>query len=90
MSGGSYDYGCFKLEELYVGAMYDDEMNEMMKDLYEVLHDVEWWQSSDIGEDAYRTTVEIFKKKWFGTRDDALRDRLCKKLEETKLHILER
>ena len=37
----------------------------IVKDLAEVCHDLEWWQSCDIGEDDYRKTVEKFKEKWF-------------------------
>lgn len=90
MSGGSYDYTCFKIKEQYVGAMHDDELNEMMKDLYEVLHDVEWWQSCDIGENDYRATVEAFKSKWFGKRDENLRKALARRLEAAKLEVLQR
>ena len=67
MSGGSYDYKYYTIEEYYVGAMYDAELDEMMEDLVEVLHDVEWWQSGDICEDGYRKTVKKFKDKWFNT-----------------------
>ena len=48
MSGGSYNYTCYTFQNQYEGAMFDDEMNDLVKDLYEVLHDVEWWQSADI------------------------------------------
>ena len=44
--------------------MFDKELDELCKDLTVVLHDVEWWQSSDIGEEEYRKTVSKFKKKW--------------------------
>ena len=65
MSGGSYNYEYYRVEEEYVGSMYDAELDEMMEDLVKVLHDVEWWQSGDIGEDDYRKTVKAFKAKWF-------------------------
>ena len=68
MSGGSYDYKSYVIEEYYVGRMFDVELNEMMKDLVQVLHDVEWWQSDDISEEDYRETVTKFKKKWFRRR----------------------
>lgn len=64
MSGGSYDYKCYEFEDYYVGKMYDKELDELCKDLVKVLHDVEWWQSSDIGEEGYRKTVQKFKEKW--------------------------
>lgn len=67
MSGGSYDYLYYRVESEYVGRMYDRELNSMMHDLIQVLHDVEWWQSDDIGEEQYRDTVKKFKQKWFGT-----------------------
>jgi hypothetical protein len=90
MSGGSYEYGCFKIEELYVGAMHDDEMNEMMKDLYNVLHDVEWWQSADIGEEDYRKTVKNFKDKWFGKRDENLTRIFINRIETMNREFLDR
>ena len=64
MSGGSYDYQYSTFESYYVDKMFDKELNELCKDLIKVLHDVEWWQSDDIGEEDYRKTVQKFKKKW--------------------------
>ena len=66
MSGGSFDYMCFQVENTYGGEMRDCELNEMIVDLCKVLHDLEWWQSGDYGEEDYRETVSKFKKKWFG------------------------
>lgn len=68
MSGGSYDYICYKLEEQCENNMHDAEMNDLIKDLCKVLHDLEWWDSGDISEEAYRKTLLAFKKKWF--KDD--------------------
>lgn len=74
MSGGSYNYICYTLEEACKGAMYDAEMNDLIKDLVEVLHDLEWWQSCDTSEERYRETLAKFKKKWFhGSRKERLK-----------------
>ena len=74
MSGGSYDYICYKLSNECENRMYDAEMNDLIKDLYEVLHDLEWWQSGDISEDCYRNTLTKFKAKWFkGDRQERLK-----------------
>lgn len=89
MSGGSHDYTWRKVEYECVGKMFDDEMDEMMKDLVDVLHDVEWWQSGDIDEEDYRETLEEFKIKWFGTRDDNLRQRLAEKMIKNVAEILQ-
>ena len=40
MSGGSYNYMYCQIEEEYVDRMYDYQLNEMMKDLVKVLHDL--------------------------------------------------
>ena len=66
MSGGSYNYICYRLEEECGGRMHDIELNDLIADLCKVLHAVEWWQSGDTCEETYRETVEKFKKKWFG------------------------
>lgn len=65
MSGGSYDYIYCRLKEECDGRMYDAEMDDMICDLAEVLHDLEWWQSADSSEDKYRATLTRFKAKWF-------------------------
>ena len=76
MSGGSHNYLYYTVEETYGGDMHDAEMNELIKDLVEVLHDLEWWQSGDIGEQGYRETVAKFKTKWFGSDIDTRTERL--------------
>lgn len=64
MSGGSYDYMYSRVEEEYVDRMFDLQLNTMMKDLADLLHDLEWWQSGDYSEETYRESVNKFKKKW--------------------------
>jgi len=91
MSGGSYDYTYSRVEEQYVGRMYDIELDDMMKDLVQVLYGLEWWQSSDWSEDQYRKVANKFKAKWFGDRNENL-ERLvkeeCKQLEERILKTI--
>lgn len=69
MSGGSFDYAYRYLSDMYEGQMEDADMNELIKDVCEVLHDLEWWHSGDIIEDDYRKTVAKFKSKWFNNYD---------------------
>lgn len=89
MSGGSYDYKCYTVEEYYVGSMYDVELNEMMKDLIEVLHDVEWWQSGDIDEDDYRKTVKKFKDKWFNMdKSERLKPIIDRRINEVRTELV--
>lgn len=64
MSGGSFNYEYITIEELYFGEMQDADLDEMMKDLCELLHDLEWWQSGDYNEEDYRKSAKAFKQKW--------------------------
>ena len=74
MSGGSYSYIYSRLEEECGGRMYDAEMNDLITDLCEVLHALEWWQSGDTSEDRYREILSDFKAKWFnGDRQERLK-----------------
>lgn len=74
MSGGSYNYIYSKLSDECEDRMYDDEMNDMIRDLCEVLKALEWWRSSDTSEKSYRTKLYEFKRKWFnGNREERLK-----------------
>ena len=74
MSGGSYNYIYSRLSEECENRMYDAEMDDLIKDLCEVLHDLEWWQSCDSSEEKYRVTLARFKAKWFkGNRKERLK-----------------
>ena len=88
MSGGSYDYTYSKVEEQYVGRMYDIELDDMIKDLVPLLEALEWWQSGDTNEEPYRKIAHEFKTKWFGNRNENL-ERLiraeCKRVEGSLL-----
>ena len=89
MSGGSYCYKYCEVDDYYVGAMYDAELDEMMKDLVEVLHDVEWWQSGDIDEDDYRKTVKEFKDKWFNSdRSERLKPIIDRRINEVRTELI--
>ena len=74
MSGGSYSYIYSTLFDECYGRMYDAEMNDLIEDLCDVLHDLEWWQNADSSEDKYRATLAKFKAKWFkGDRQERLK-----------------
>lgn len=68
--------------------MYDSQLNEMMKDLVKVLHDLEWWQSCDSDEKRYRESVTKFKKKWFKQRKIDVQKQIESEFERTKNELL--
>jgi hypothetical protein len=82
MSGGSFDYKYIVLGDYYIGKMEDDELNEMMKDLEELLHDLEWYKSCDTSETDYLKTKNRFKDKWFGKRDERIVESIANKLQK--------
>lgn len=71
MSGGYYDYGYYKLDQ-YEGHMKDNDLNEMIRDLKTLLHDLEWCDSGDTTEFDYAQSANIFKEKWMPGRDKVL------------------
>ena len=76
------------VQEYCVGYMQDAELDDMMKDLVKVLHDLEWWQDCDIGEEDYRQTLAEFKKKWFGSnREERLKGYIDEKIEGTRAEL---
>lgn len=85
MSGGSYSYIYSKLLNECDGRMHDEEMNDLIRDLSNVLHDLEWWQSYDISEETYRETLKAFKAKWFKSdREERLRKYIDDKTEAVR------
>lgn len=86
MSGGSHNYICYKIESDLCGQMYDAELNELMVDIVELAHDLEWADSSDISHESYLETVSKFKNKWFrGSREERLKgyiDKQCSVVKE--------
>ena len=88
MSGGSYSYIYSQLSMECEGRMYDAEMNDLIEDLCEVLHDLEWWQSGDSSESHYRNTLTKFKAKWFGdNRNERLKAYINTSLDGIKAEI---
>ena len=70
MSGGSFNYMYERIRENYSGEMYDHELNALLEDFCNVLHDLEWWQSGDYSKDKYLSSVDQFKKKWLSGHSD--------------------
>lgn len=92
MSGGSYDYMYCSIRQNYVGRMYDPELDAMMDDLCDLLKDLEWWKSGDIGEESYRKEVRKFKFKWLGgdkARNKRLKELIEEEVSKTRDQLLE-
>lgn len=87
MSGGSMDYLCYKIEN-QLSYVDDLEVKDLMTDLAELMHDLEWWQSGDYGRDSYEETLLKFKAKWFGdNRNERLKEYINTSLDGIKAEI---
>jgi hypothetical protein len=63
MSGGSMAY-CFEKVEEAARQTSNPMMRDLLEDVALVLHDEEWWISSDITKDEYKKTLADFGRKW--------------------------
>ena len=87
MSGGSYDYMFSEIESTYSGCLDDDDMDNLLIDLCKVLKSLEWWHSADHSEEQYREDIAKFKNKWFGKRDQKLREKMSKEIDKFKTNV---
>ena len=84
MSGGSMDYVCYRVEDA-ASMTHDPEFAELLHDAAKVLHDEEWWLSSDSTKEDYLEALAAFKRKWFGgDRADRLKGYIDKDMEKLR------
>lgn len=85
MSGGSHSYVYHEIERELVGQMYDDELNDLIRDIAELAHDLEWYDSSDYNKERYEESVQKFKNKWFEkSRNERLKDYIDESINKLK------
>jgi hypothetical protein len=88
VSGGSHNYVCYNIENELCGQMHDRELDDLMKDIAELAHDLEWYDSSDIGRADYMETVKKFKDKWFnGNRKERLKGYVDESINNLKSEL---
>ena len=81
MSGGSHNYVYSTIKEELVGPMHDRELDDLMQDIADLAHDLEWADSGDYSPERYKKAVEQFKSKWFSMpRAERLRNYIDNRL----------
>ena len=79
MSGGRFNYVDESAKEEIFGDYYydgskvpnvfeDREISELIFDVFNLIHDYDWYASGDTGKEDYLQAKAKFKKKWFGTK----------------------
>lgn len=92
MSGGSMDYLYWKVDEYAVGRMGDAELDELMQDIVQLLHDREWCLSGDTCEDTYAKSVKQFKAKWLqggSCRNERLKKIIDKQVDDLRAELVQ-
>lgn len=75
MSGGRFNYfdntaknEIFGWSDVPRDVFEDREISELVWDVFNLIHDYDWYASGDTCEETYRKSVAKFKKKWFDNR----------------------
>lgn len=89
MSGGSHNYIYCRIEEELCGQMEDKELNDLIADIVQLAHDLEWYHSSDTSREDYVKSVRAFKEKWFKqSRTQRLRNYVDKAVDELREELI--
>jgi hypothetical protein len=89
MSGGAWNYASYKVTDLAC-RVEDEEIAELLKDLGELIHDEEWYESGDYSRADYLETLDKFKKKWFkSSREERLVGIINEELDHFKNRLNE-
>lgn len=68
LSGGYFNYNYGYLD-VYEGEMEDTELNELLLDFKDLLHELEWYKSGDTSQEDYERFVKYFKDRWIRGED---------------------
>ena len=72
ISGGRFDYIDSRCKEEIFGywtdkprnVFEDKEISELIWDVFDLIHDYDWYASGDTGEETYLRAKAAFKRKW--------------------------
>lgn len=97
MSGGHFDYidqsakneifGYFGEEKENV--FEDWKISELVWDVFELIHDFDWYKSGDTCKETYLKKKAAFKKKWLGKRPEKVKQIIDKAIAEVKQELYE-
>lgn len=86
MSGGSLDYLYYKIEDA-ARKIPDREIAAMTIDYAKLMHDIEWYIDDDICKNTLDKSLHAFKKKWFGPRDEHLKELIDDAIHQLKQEL---
>lgn len=91
MSGGRFNYVNDQAQSEIFGYMskptnvFEDlEISELIWDVFELIHEYDWYASGDTDEKNYINSKEAFKKKWFENRSSTDKEIIDKAISELR------
>lgn len=95
MSGGRFEYTDGRAKSEIFGwtdepwnVFEDIEISELVWDVFNLIHDFDWYSSGDTCEETYLKQKAKFKKKWFeSSREDRIKKIVDFALNDTKKEL---
>ena len=92
MSGGLFDYQDEQAKSAIFGwtdrpgnVFEDIEISHLIWDVFDLIHDFDWYRSGDTCEETWLKRKREFKEKWFeSVRKDRIKEFVDIELEEAK------
>lgn len=95
MSGGRFEYADMTAKNMIFGydrctnVFEDREISELVWDVFDLIHDFDWYKSGDTDKSDYLKAKKAFKKKWFENRGVRARKIIDEALAELRRELYE-
>lgn len=95
MSGGRFEYADMTAKNIIfdydkcTNVFEDREISELVWDVFDLIHDFDWYKSGDTDKSDYLKAKKAFKKKWFENRGVRARRIIDKAVAELKQELYE-
>lgn len=89
MSGGHFDYLQSDMEYKLVGHMLDPELDDLMRDVVNLVEELDLYLSDDTIRKDWEEAKEKFKKKWLrGNHEERLKELVEEKVKELRDELI--
>lgn len=96
MSGGYFNYVDSHLKDEIFGwgnkptnVFEDQEISELVWDIFDLMHDFDWYKEGDTDRETYMRAKADFKKKWLNNRGVRVHRIVDEALQRTKDELYE-
>lgn len=96
MSGGHFDYidsraknEIFGYGDKWWNVFEDREISELVWDIFDLIHEFDWYRSGDTSKLEYLNAKTNFKKKWFSNRGVRIRRTINDAIQDVKQELYE-